>query len=72
VGTYLPFSLNQRLDALVDRLNDSLANTTRKELLAALVLECPDSSDDLTKLLEHYRSSPVEDAAVAGEAPTLF
>ena len=66
VGTYLPFPLNQRLDALLGRLEPVGTIASRKELLAALILEAPDQIEALEELIHRYRSATVKDAVPNG------
>src|SRR5437868_2094938 len=66
VGIYLPFPVNSRLDALVDRVNEAGARASRGEVVAALVLECPESAAELKALLQRYRVATAEKARVKG------
>lgn len=62
VSFRLPSALDQRLDALLDRANSAGENTSRRELLAAILLSTEASGVDLAALLRRYRTASVGDA----------
>jgi hypothetical protein len=62
VGLRLPFAIDQRLDALLARAVEAGERTTRRELLAAIILSTELSGDDLGGLLRAYRRANVRDA----------
>jgi hypothetical protein len=62
VGLRFPFAIDQRLDALLGRAVDAGERTTRRELLAAIILSIELSGDDLGALLRTYRRANVRDA----------
>lgn len=57
-----PLAIDNRLEALVDRANAVGAGTTRKELLAAILLMCESDSAALAEAVVRYRVSRVTDA----------
>jgi hypothetical protein len=64
--------LNARLDALVGLANDAGANTSRKELFAALVLGSSMAGDELSAAVHRYRTATVADAFVPGHDKEPF
>lgn len=72
VGLGLPGALSARLDALVHRANEVGANTTRKELIAALVLEAPPDGDALMSRVVALRTAEIKDAVVSGDVADLY
>ncbi|WP_259314363.1 hypothetical protein [Capillimicrobium parvum] len=67
IGVSIPVPLDSRLDALVRRVIDAGERTSRKELLAALLLEASEDPERLTRALRQYRSSEAADAVIAGD-----
>ena len=65
-GVSVPAPLNARLDALVDSANAAGENTTRKELLAALLLATPADSKKLIAHVRAYRVATAADAVPEG------
>lgn len=62
IGVRWPSAVDQLLDELVQRANDAGANSTRKELTAALVVGAhQDSGDELREMLVRYRQAKVQD-----------
>ena len=59
-----PLAIDARLEALVDRANAVGARTTRKELLAAIVLACEPDGETLDDAVRHYRTATVGDSLV--------
>jgi len=59
--------INERLDQLVELADEAGARTTRKELLAALILAAPDSAVALRDAVLTYRTSRARDAAVQSD-----
>ena len=59
--------INERLDQLVERADEEGARTTRKELLAALILAAPEEGATLRDAVLSYRTSRARDAAVGGD-----
>jgi hypothetical protein len=57
-----PVAIHHRVDQLVSLAVAEGERTTRKELVAALVLGAPESGDDLGRLLRAYRKSVARDA----------
>jgi hypothetical protein len=62
VGLRLPLAIDQRLDALMTRAIDAGERTTRRELLAAVILAAEPTGDELGLLLKNYRRATVGDA----------
>lgn len=72
IGVSVPAPLNARLDALVVRANRAGESTSRKEVLAALVLAAPESGEDLSDLIKTYRTTTAARAVPAGEDPAVI
>jgi hypothetical protein len=70
VGVSLPSPLNARLTALVAAAEANGERTTRKELLAALVLAAPSDGAELGGLLREFRSASARQACVEGSSLT--
>ncbi|HWK20560.1 MAG TPA: hypothetical protein VNR37_07325 [Microbacteriaceae bacterium] len=62
VSFRIPAALDQRLDALLERAITAGENTTRRELLSALVLAADQTGDELSRLLREYRTARVTQA----------
>ena len=63
---WLPGPLNARLDVLVEAANAAGENTSRKEMLAALLLESPVDGTDLAAAIRRYRVAKASDAVPPG------
>lgn len=64
-GIRWPFPLEQRLKQLVRLVEDEAGeNTTKTEVVAALILASPEDGAELSNLLRRYRLSTVSDAIV--------
>jgi hypothetical protein len=63
VGVTIPVPLSKRLDALVQRAEEAGARVYRKDLVAALILDAPESSEELLELFMRYRQAKAADAA---------
>lgn len=72
VSTYLPTPLDKRLALLVDKLNELGQRTSRRELIAALILDCPEHDEELWEVVRHFRRASVEEAVVDGSDPAFF
>jgi hypothetical protein len=72
IGVSIPRSLNARLDALVDVANEAGENTSRKEIVAVLILGAPTTGDALLREIKRYRTAAVADAIVEGRDERLF
>jgi hypothetical protein len=59
-----PVAIHHRVDELVALAVAEGERTTRKELVAALVLAAPESGEDLGKLLRSYRKGVARDALI--------
>jgi hypothetical protein len=64
VGVDWPLPINHRLEQLLWRTNDAGENTTRKELLAAIVLAVTEDPDELSKMVRTYRRSTARAALI--------
>jgi hypothetical protein len=75
IGVTVPAPLSDRIDALVDLLNAAGERTSRKELIAALILDAHPVGEELINTLRAYRRAAVRDALVdpdrAGETILL-
>src|SRR5436189_194511 len=65
VGVSFPLPVSARLDGLVGQVEAAGNRTSRKELLAALVLAAADDPDSLDDLVRSYRRARVVDAGLA-------
>lgn len=63
IGISIPSPLNARLDLLVERANTSGERTTRKELLAALLLDASDQGEELGLAVRRFRAATAADGA---------
>jgi hypothetical protein len=72
IGVSLPEPLDVRLDVLVERITKAGERTTRKEVLAALVLAAPESGDELAAILKRFRLATAEAAVVEGVDKARF
>ncbi len=64
--------LNARLDALVALAEAAGENTSRKEIISALLLDAPEDGAALAERLRRYRQALQGDAFVAGVDSKLF
>jgi hypothetical protein len=64
IGVGLPGPLSGRLDVLVERANGAGANTSRKEVLAAVLLAASADPEVLADLVRRYRTASVEAAII--------
>ncbi len=70
VGLALAVPLSERLDALVRLVEASGDRTSRKELIAALILAAPTEGEDLAGFVRLYRKALARDALLdPGAAP---
>jgi hypothetical protein len=69
IGISIPTPLNARLDSLVERADRVGELTSRKELLAALLLAAPDEGHALSMLIRTYRTARAADAVPSGIDP---
>jgi hypothetical protein len=66
-GIRWPFPLEERLKQLVSKVEDQAGeNTTKTEVVSALILAAPEDGDELAGLLRRYRLASVGDAMVGG------
>lgn len=64
IGVAVPRPLSERLDLLVEVLEDAGHRAYRKDLVAALILEAPESASELEGLLRRYRTAKAGAAAI--------
>ena len=64
--------LNARLDALVAIAEDAGDNTSRKEIVSALLLEAPDDANALAERLRRFRQASVQDSFIPGFEDAFF
>lgn len=69
IGISIPSPLNKRLDSLVARANGAGENTSRKEVIAALVLDASDAEEALLQLVRRYRAATAAEAVPLGDEP---
>ena len=69
IGTSIPKPLNARLDALVARAQDAGENTSRRELIGALVLLAPEAPESLVEAVRTYRRATAASAVPSGADP---
>ncbi|MGE3422679.1 MAG: hypothetical protein AB7N24_11590 [Dehalococcoidia bacterium] len=65
IGLALPAVLSDRVDALVALAEEAGERTTRKELIAALILNASSNLDEISTLLRRYRLATVKSALIA-------
>lgn len=71
-GIRWPFPLEERLKQLVSMVEDEAGeNTTKTEVVAALILAAPPDGEQLAGLLRRYRLASVGDAIVRSEEASL-
>lgn len=69
IGLDLPPPISDRIDDLIDVAEAGGERTTRKEIVAALILAARPNQAELARLLKEYRLCRVRDARVR-EGPT--
>jgi hypothetical protein len=67
IGVSLPVPLDVRLDVLVERAIAAGERTSRKELLAAIILATSTDGEALSRLVRNLRQATIGDAVVPGE-----
>jgi hypothetical protein len=72
-GLSFPIPLDQRIDSLCELADEEGAATSRKELVAALILDAPAQPKRLAALIKTYRKAAARNAAInpAGEGNVL-
>lgn len=70
VGLALPAVLSDRVDALVALAEEAGERTTRKELIAALILNASSNQGEIAALLRRYRLATVKSALIAARQPS--
>ena len=66
IGVALPGPINDRLDDLVKAVEATGDRTSRKELLACLILAAPNSGQAVANLLRAYRGTSARKARLDG------
>lgn len=66
IGVSIPAPLSARLDVLVGRANHAGENTSRKEVLAALILDAPEEDDQVVAAVRRYRTASADEAVPEG------
>src|SRR5690349_5574542 len=72
IGLTIPAPLSDRINALVDLVDAAGERTSRKELIAALILAARPLSDELATALRTYRGASVGDASLEAHRPESF
>ena len=72
ISVSIPRPLNARLDALVELANRAGENTTRKEVMAALILAAPDDGGALADRVRTYRRARAQDTVISGYDESYF
>jgi hypothetical protein len=67
IGVTVPAPLSDRINALVDLLDAAGERTSRKELIAALILAARPVSDELADAVRTYRRASVREALTEPE-----
>lgn len=70
VGLALPAVLSDRVDALVALAEAGGERTSRKELIAALILDASSNQDEISTLLRRYRLATVKSALIGDRTPS--
>src|SRR5882762_7480148 len=68
IGIALPAPINDRLDDLVGMVEATGDRTSRKELLACLILAAPTTDQDVAEMLHAYRRTPARAARLDGKS----
>lgn len=66
VGLALSDPISDRLDSLVSMAETRFGRTSRKELVASLILAAPTDEESLLQLLSTYRQSTADSARLDG------
>jgi hypothetical protein len=67
VGLALPLPISDRLDALVDSLEAIGEKTSRKDLLASLILAASARGEELAPVVKRYRLATARDVRLDGK-----
>src|SRR5260370_39416383 len=71
-GIRWPFPLEERIKQLVSLVEDEAGeNTTKTEVISALILAAPANGEQLAGLLRRYRLASVGDAIIRSEGAGL-
>jgi hypothetical protein len=65
-GIEWPLPVHARLDELLDLATTAGENTSRKEIVAALVAGCTDDPDELSRLIRRFRTMRVAELITPG------
>jgi hypothetical protein len=72
IGVGVPAPLSARLDGLVELADLEGARTSRKEMLAALLLAAPPEGRHLAKLVRDYRTASIDATVIKDQPETRF
>lgn len=72
IGLAFSDAISARLDTLIDIANAAGARTSRKELVASLVLGADPNEEKLAALVRRYRTSRARDTLVDEDAKVAF
>lgn len=72
VGLALPFPLSDGLDGLVALVVDSGGSTSRKELIAALILAAPIDGEVLMELVANLRRAKAHEGLLVSDRVSSF
>jgi hypothetical protein len=72
IGVGIPAPLSARLDGLVELADQEGARTSRKEMLAALLLAGPADGTHLADLVRDYRTARVEATIIKNQPEARF
>lgn len=72
INVSIPRPLNARLDALVELTNAAGENTSRKEIVSALLLTAPEDGATLAERVRIFRTAGARDATVSGYDEAFF
>lgn len=72
IGMAMTDAISARLDALVELANTAGARTTRKELIASLVLVAVPSSGELAENVHRYRTAQARDTLLEEDRNVAF
>jgi hypothetical protein len=72
IGVGVPAPLSARLDGLVELADTAAARTSRKELLAALLLAAPADGARLADLVRDYRTASIGATVIKDQPEARF
>jgi len=69
IGVAIPIPLSDRIDALVTLVESQGERTTRKEVIASLILNASTQPEYLQQIVREYRRADITSAALKIDAP---